>query len=545
MNDIQAEVYDAGKEFYVYFSSELRAEIIKEAQRRIDKLEKRQHAYAVDQVRFQKRTGLEPNLPFDNFWPTLHDFFVPQFCIDNAADLADHTCLAIIDRTYQPIPALAFSIPKPDGSQRSVKQFSIVDAAVSNVVFRHVRKRNVEQMSEHSYAYHPNKSVPNAIVALREFRAAPGTFAVQIDFKKFFDSICHEFLINKLEDKRFNIEEHEKHVIRAFMKHEYAEFDLHAIFMCSRNEIGVPQGATISLFLANLACDDLDKAVVQNADFYARFADDTLCFCNSLEDAKNVAALIEKHSERMGVSINVKKSPGITILGMKHGVVSQSNFIDFLGYRYENGKLALSDRSFKRLKKHIAKIIHLRLVHYLKDGFDPSRCATKPFPYGWDLVGLICEINGFLYGGHRDSDIRKYMSDEIKLGSLNGVMRHYCLIEDKEQVRQLDGFTLNIIRRAMAHRNRILNEKHGLSCPTPSNKQLLNATWFDERAWNEGTPPDIKLGSFVRAWKASYRFHVDGKGRTSSDFADSTDFCDYDPLGDLDSAMMGFDDELL
>lgn len=526
------------------FCNTVENEIIKEANRRDIKVTTKEELGALNRDRFTIRTGIDPISRSNMMREDLHDYFVPEFCIENAADLADAVSSAIFNRTYQTVPAVQFAIPKADGSLRYVMQFSIVDAAISNIVFRSVRERNIANMSEFSYAYHPHKSVPHAIIALRNFRPQPGMFAVQIDFKSFFDNIDHNFLFEKLKDHNFDIANYEYHVIRAFMRHEFATFEDYAQRNFSRRDRGVAQGATISLFLANLACNDLDHAVAPIADFYARFADDTLCFSKTHDDAQSVAALICEHSERMGVQINWNKSPGITIFGATDENIARVDSIEFLGYKYENERLWLSERTENRLEKYISKLINVRLVHYLKFGFNKSRCSIEPHPYDWDLVGLICELNGFLYGGHSDSDIRKYINNETKLDSLNGVMRNYCLIEDGKQLRKLDGFTLNTIRRAMSHRNRILNKHHGVACPTPSNKQLLDGKWFDERAWRESTPPDLRLGSFVRAWDASYRFHVNRRGRSPNHGAIGAVFHEYDPLSELDEFFMGLDDEL-
>src|SRR5690606_6052993 len=127
---------------------------------------------------------------------------------------------------YEPIPAINYQIPKPDGSKRGIMAFSIPDAALANVVMRRTRERNIKRLSSSSYAYHPNKNVFDAILALREFEYDGKLFAVQIDFEKYFDLIPTGYLIDKINDaEKVSLTPHERHVFGSFLRHQYAMYD--------------------------------------------------------------------------------------------------------------------------------------------------------------------------------------------------------------------------------------------------------------------------------------------------------------------------------
>lgn len=68
---------------------------------------------------------------------------------------------------YDPEPALYFQIPKPDGTTRNITGFGIPDAALANVLLRRTLSRNKMRLSPRSYAYHPDKNVFDAILAVR------------------------------------------------------------------------------------------------------------------------------------------------------------------------------------------------------------------------------------------------------------------------------------------------------------------------------------------------------------------------------------------
>jgi hypothetical protein len=95
--------------------------------------------------------------------------------------------------------------------------FSIPDAALANVVLRRARDRNLKRLSPSSFAYHPDKNVFDAIIALNSYNRKGKLFAVQIDFEKYFDSIPSWYLKQQINDEsKLSLTPHEKHIFTAF-----------------------------------------------------------------------------------------------------------------------------------------------------------------------------------------------------------------------------------------------------------------------------------------------------------------------------------------
>ncbi len=90
---------------------------------------------------------------------------------------------------------------------------------------------------------------------------------------------------------------------------------------------------------------------------------------------------------------------------------------------------------------------------------------------------------------------------------MRGLMGFYCLIEDATILKELDGWTLNMVRRACVTRNQILRNKYSRNCPTPSNKELILGTWLSSSAWRkddqEMEPIEVKFPSLIRGWRAA------------------------------------------
>lgn len=88
--------------------------------------------------------------------------------------------------------------------------------------------------------------------------------------------------------------------------------------------------------------------------------------------------------------------------------------------------------------------------------------------YDWDLLGLIYEMRRSLYGGLSELELNAFIHDGKRLPKMKGLMGFYCLLEDPTPLKELDGWILNIVRRAMRARNEILHSKYGVNCPLPS-----------------------------------------------------------------------------
>jgi hypothetical protein len=84
---------------------------------------------------------------------------------------------------------------QPDGTSRDVTAFGIPDA-LANIVLTNL-VQETKRLSPHSYAYHPDKNVFDAILALQDFDKMANFFAVQIDFRN-ADNTSANYLKKKI-----------------------------------------------------------------------------------------------------------------------------------------------------------------------------------------------------------------------------------------------------------------------------------------------------------------------------------------------------------
>lgn len=488
--------------------NELKKEIKRLSKRAFARLEKAARADENFRRKFQKRTGAGPGQPSVVPSQILHRHFDPQYCARNANFLAKTIWHKVLCMDYEPVRAVQHLLPKPDGSKRSVMAFAIPDAALANVVFRRTRDRNLKRLSPASYAYHPEKNVFDAVLALREFLHDGRLFAVQIDFEKYFDLIPTKYLKSLIDDAgTVSLTPHEKHIFNRFLRHSYAPRNTYSNIPMQRRHGGTPQGSSVSLLLANLANHRLDMALSAEAGKFVRFADDVVALASSYDQAEKLEACFHSHCRSSGLRINETKSPGVAIISTTMKEIRTYPHFDYLGYRIAVDGLGVPDKVVSRIKSKVSRLINIYLLHYLSVGFNSNRTATKPRRYDWDLLGLIYELRNSLYGGLTEDDLRNFLEHGARLSSMKGLMGFYCLLDDPSKLREIDGWMLSMVRRAMVRRNQILGNGHNVNCPTPSNRELATGKWLDLNAWKGDDQPETRMPSLVRGWRAARKHY--------------------------------------
>ncbi|QCP87857.1 hypothetical protein EYE35_19515 [Cereibacter sphaeroides] len=465
--------------------------------------------------RIEKRTGLPIYGPA-RIGVRSRDWFDPIYCARNANSISKVIWRQIEAGTYAPKPTRKFEIKKKGGGTREIHSFSIPDAAVAKLMYRGIVRRNIRRFSASSFAYLPDRDIFDAILSLRDFDRRSKIFATQIDFEKFFDRIPHQYLNRLLESNTIHTTRIERSVLRSFMTHESTKWDGSAWVMDGKREIGTPQGSAVSLVLANLANHELDRQLSLLSGKFVRYADDVVALSNSYEQALSIEHAFFWHCDQSGLTVNKKKSPGISAFSDVPQEIRTTGHIDFLGYRFRFLHTELSPTVEKRIRSRLSKIVNLHLIHYtkiLQPG--PIRAARVPMSYDWDLLGLISELRKSIYGGNTESEIVAAISRGQRIRRMWGVMSHYHLVDDPAVFKRLDGWLLSVVCRAMRAR-RLLRQSYALDCPTPTRPELLSGVWLDPDAWRDNEDgekvlPELRFPSFVRAWKAS-RLHFNRFG---------------------------------
>lgn len=497
----------------------LRAEIERKARSILRSHRSQQNLSAKYAKRFTKRTGTPggvAKLRPPTQW-ALDKHFDPLYCISHASSLAKSLWRKIQDGSYVPKPAVKFEIPKPDGGVREIMAFTIPDAAIANVFHKRLTERNIGLFSSYSFAYRPDKSIFDAVIHLQRALHPPKCYIVQYDYKKYFDSIAHDYLNRIINNNdRFIITAAERHVIGSFLTHPYATPSDYAARVFKARTEGVPQGSSLSLFLSNVAAHELDIRLERQNGMFVRFADDVVAVAYSYSDARNVVRELRGHCARAGLEINYEKSPGIRLM---EGRPSDDNrqffiddddggdlkcvqYLDYLGHRISASHTTLTAKAVKRIKRKISEVIYIHLLQQPRSHGRLSPTRVGGPSVDWDLVTCLNEIRKYIYGGLSAKVVNRFLEDNIKLPYVRGLMSFYPLVNKCQVLAQLDGWLLSVLTRAIRERNRQL-VKMGLPSYVISRQSLISGDWYKElTVQNETTLP-----SFVCGWRAARKFY--------------------------------------
>jgi RNA-directed DNA polymerase len=377
-----------------------------------------------------------------DYWeqdPKFNPFYVRR----NARAIAKSIAKKINAHAYIPNAPHLKKIPKLGGGDRELTVFQIPDAAVSSYFYKRLLGKNRHRFSSFSYAYRNDRNVHFAIQDIAvDLAWNPRTFIAEYDFSDFFGSIDHDFLFAQFHENGFLISDEDEEVIRAFLQ---------------ERKQGIPQGTSLSLFLANLVCWKLDKNLEKAGLKFARYADDTVIWSHDYSAICESFNIVASFSRDAKVSINAKKSDGISLLSkdsLSAEIASKQSF-NFLGYAIGVGRVSIRQRTVQRIKKQVSYLLYRNLVQPLKH--KPLKGLVIPAnDRDVALLTALHQVRRYLYGGLLHRDMVEYIKGERKTLYFKGVMSFYPLLNDVAQLHELDGWLVSTIHRCVRARSKLL-----------------------------------------------------------------------------------------
>ncbi len=249
------------------------------------------------------------------------------------------------ENTWQPKAIKRQYIPKAGSAEKRPLGIPCVEDRVVQTALRNALEPVFEkEFHENSFGFRPGRGCKDALRAVDKDLQAGYVYVVDADLRKFFDTISHELLMERVEERV--VDSRVLALIKRFLKQEVIEDAGHWT-----PEEGTPQGAVISPLLANIFLNPLDHFMAANGHRMVRYADDSVILCRSESQAQSALALMRQWCEENGLTLH----PGKTRIA---DLSQAGEGFDFLGYRFQrirNNRIGhwAGEKAHKRLRERL------------------------------------------------------------------------------------------------------------------------------------------------------------------------------------------------
>jgi group II intron reverse transcriptase/maturase len=243
---------------------------------------------------------------------------------------------------WRPRPSREVLIPKPQGGTRPLAIGCLEDKIVQTLVARILEAIYEPLFHRHSYGFRRGKSAHQAVGRLYKVihERRKNCVVVEMDIEKFFNSVDHEWLLQKLE-----LRIGDKHFLRLIGRMLRGSV-LHEGGLLAEPERGTPQGSPVSPVLANICLHYLlDEWFAQNyseGGEIIRYADDAVFVFKEEGTAQRFQTDLMARMKEGGLSLNLDKS-GMVPFTCK----APQGFVSFLGFELYWGRNTNGERTLK------------------------------------------------------------------------------------------------------------------------------------------------------------------------------------------------------
>jgi RNA-directed DNA polymerase len=318
--------------------------------------------------------------------------------------------------TYFPSPVRAVEVAKPHGGgMRMLGIPTVADRVAQTVAALALEPRTESIFHDDSYGYRPGRSPLMAVAKCRE-RCWKEDWIIDLDVRKFFDSVDHDLMVKAVEA---NTTPAQRWVVLYVKRWLTAPIRMPDGRLADRDR-GTSQGSAISPVLANLYLHyALDSWLEREfpAVKFERFADDAVVHCATERQARQILAALDARMTEVGLSLHPEKTKIVYCKDRKRRLDYEHTSFTFLGYTFRARKAPTWDGrsmfsaflpavSRDALKKMSGEIRRWRINLRITSDIAELAAWMNPVIRGWlsyygkfyrtELNSLLRRINTYL-----------------------------------------------------------------------------------------------------------------------------------------------------